>query len=391
MAQHEGNNSYWLITAPKTREDTFNTLNKRTSDEQNLSVNYKFLLPDLKVGTLDTLMQLSDELVKVDTFVETTTRKIATQLFDILDQMSKEAASQPGQKPQPVNYYENLVANNNNIDTYATFFRWDESKYPSQSHLKTLVDNIQITVAKLDDELKGKSSEYNTLLHTIAASERNIGGNLMVRDLSDIVKANHVVDTEYMETLFVVVARMNDKQFLESYETLAQFVLPRSAEIVIQDSEYTVYRVVIFKKFAEDFKNNARDKKFYVREFKFDPSKSGKADKKKLDTEKDKQRKALLRWCKTNFNEAFVAWIHLKAIRAFVESVLRYGLPSNFQAMLLLPNKSKVKRLRQVLNELYGHLSKKTIFADKSEEEENDSFFPYVALDVNLDFRPKNI
>jgi hypothetical protein len=39
---------YWLISAPKTREDTFNTLNKKTADELDLSVNYKFHVPELK-------------------------------------------------------------------------------------------------------------------------------------------------------------------------------------------------------------------------------------------------------------------------------------------------------------------------------------------------------
>lgn len=31
----------------------------------------------------------------------------------------------------------------------------------------------------------------------------------------------------------------------------------------------------------------------------------------------------LLRWLKVNFSEAFIAWIHIKALRVFVESVLR--------------------------------------------------------------------
>ena len=31
----------------------------------------------------------------------------------------------------------------------------------------------------------------------------------------------------------------------------------------------------------------------------------------------------LLRWLKVNFSEAFIAWIHIKALRLFVESVLR--------------------------------------------------------------------
>lgn len=31
----------------------------------------------------------------------------------------------------------------------------------------------------------------------------------------------------------------------------------------------------------------------------------------------------LLRWLKVNFSEAFIAWVHIKALRVFVESVLR--------------------------------------------------------------------
>lgn len=85
----------------------------------------------------------------------------------------------------------------------------------------------------------------------------------------------------------------------------------------------------------------------------------------------------MVRWLKVNFSECFCAWIHLKALRVFVESVLRlvlntikkvkfkiyfllpkhrYGLPVNFQAILIHPNKKSIKRLRDVLNQLYGHL-----------------------------------
>lgn len=34
----------------------------------------------------------------------------------------------------------------------------------------------------------------------------------------------------------------------------------------------------------------------------------------------------------------------------------RYGLPVNFQAILIHPNKKSTKRLRDVLQQLYGHL-----------------------------------
>jgi hypothetical protein len=31
----------------------------------------------------------------------------------------------------------------------------------------------------------------------------------------------------------------------------------------------------------------------------------------------------LVRWLKVNFSECFCAWVHVKALRVFVESVLR--------------------------------------------------------------------
>lgn len=38
------------------------------------------------------------------------------------------------------------------------------------------------------------------------------------------------------------------------------------------------------------------------------------------------------------------------------DSAFRYGLPVNFQAILIQPNKKSMKRLRDQLNQLYGHL-----------------------------------
>ena len=39
-----------------------------------------------------------------------------------------------------------------------------------------------------------------------------------------------------------------------------------------------------------------------------------------------------------------------------VLKISSYGLPVNFQAMLLQPNKKSTKRLREVLSQLYIHL-----------------------------------
>ena len=43
----------------------------------------------------------------------------------------------------------------------------------------------------------------------------------------------------------------------------------------------------------------------------------------------------LINWCKSSYSELFVSWVHIKAVRVFVESVLRFGLPVNFTAAFI--------------------------------------------------------
>ena len=45
-------NEYWLISAPgdKTCQQTWDVLNNVTSKQNQLSINYKFHIPDLKVS-----------------------------------------------------------------------------------------------------------------------------------------------------------------------------------------------------------------------------------------------------------------------------------------------------------------------------------------------------
>jgi hypothetical protein len=78
--------------------------------------------------------------------------------------------------------------------------------------------------------------------------------------------------------------------------------------------------------------------RFFVRDAtkeELDP-KANEGHSRKIESDLEQIRAALLRWCKINFSEAFMFWVHLKAIRVFVEAVLRFGLPSDFQAILIL-------------------------------------------------------
>ncbi len=279
--------------------------------------------------------------------------------------------------------------------TYVTRqWEWDEAKFQLKTPLRELCESISARIGGVDEELKSKLLEVNTVKGSLQAMERKTQGNLMVRSLADIVTKEDMVESDYMTTQLVVVSKSASKDFLNCYQSLAQYVVPLSAKLITEDSEYALYAVTLFKKCQDQFKQACREKRFNARDFTYDPEKVEADDaKKETDTvEFERLQNILINWCQINFAEAFAMSLHLKAIRIFVESVLRYGLTSsrtgamrpNFQSFVLVPKKGKVELLRKALLELY---STSSVF--DSEELETSvpgagagEFYPYVSVNV---------
>lgn len=207
--------------------------------------------------------------------------------------------------------------------------------------------------------MKSKATIYNTIKNNLQSLERKETGSLLTRNLATIAKKEHfVLGSEYLQTLLVVVPRPLCPDWHSHYEKLTDMIVPNSSQLVIEDNEHSLYTVTMFKKVVDEFKHHAREKKFVVRDFVWDDSAiaANKEQLTKLAQDKKKQFGPLVRWLRVNFGELFIAWVHVKALRVFVESVLRYGLPVNFQAMILQPSKGKNRKLRDTLDTLYAYL-----------------------------------
>lgn len=133
--------SYWLVSLPylDSADRTWTLLQNKVLYENNFATNYRFKLPGLKVGTLDSLMTLSDDLVKVNSAVEGVVNKIRRQLFD----MQAAGSSQ-----------EEVTVEGSSPDDFLESFSWNEAKYPPRRPLQETVNSITETVAKLEDDLK---------------------------------------------------------------------------------------------------------------------------------------------------------------------------------------------------------------------------------------------
>ncbi len=367
---------------------------------------YRFELPALRIGTIDALMALSDDIGRVDQSV-TCLRPTPSPTHT---HTHTHAHSHPNPQIEgtckrlvslrealvfgnaELAVEEQLMVNEHNIDTFCIKFRWDEAKYPIKTPLRTLVHTMQTAVSKVDEGARVRQTEWMNVATTKQQHDRKKVGSLRDRDVDEkLVKKADVIESENLTTLFVIVPATSVKAFIGSYETLVEFVVPRSAKIVAQEGDEFLYRVVLFKRIADDFRIACREQRYVVREF---VEHIGDVDVAAVEKEYQKQQKALLRWVKTNFAEAFSAWIHVKAIRIFVESVLRYGPPARYETMLIVPFKKELKTLRATLQNLFADLMAASLADDADDDDaaaangtssQGGSFFPYCQVTMDLD------
>jgi len=133
-------------------------------------------------------------------------------------------------------------------------------------------------------------------------------------------------------------------------------VVPRSSSSLASDEDYALFSVVIFRRVHEEFVNKCRENKFIVRDFAFSEENihTQKEELEAADVTEKELWTELLRLARTNFSEAFQLLVHLKVLRLFVESVLRYGLPTNYMGLVIKPDP---KYSKKILGQLQAHFT----------------------------------
>ncbi|CAL1280264.1 unnamed protein product [Larinioides sclopetarius] len=336
---------FWIVSVPgdPNPQKAFEKL-KENTEAKKLSLNYKFHIPELKVGTLDELIYLTEELKTLDDYTKDVIHRFIEFVHEVLG----------GTENLP-QFFE---VNGMDVATYITRFSWNPAKYAVKKPLSVLHDLLRAEIRRLGENLKARTDDFQELDQNLEKIQKQHTGSLLTRSLAGIVKKEHfVLDSGYLMTLLVVVPKEKEKQWLNSYHGFADMVVPKSTMKIFEDKTHLLYTVVLCKKNMEEFKNNAREQKFIVRDFEFceEELSEEKDIGKKLQNLKAAQIIVLRRWIKANFSEGFAGWMHIKAMRVLVESVLRFGLPSNFQAMILIPLRDK-RQLKSILDEMYGNI-----------------------------------
>ncbi|KAI8377872.1 uncharacterized protein BYT42DRAFT_572008 [Radiomyces spectabilis] len=336
---------YTFVSVPGlgNKENTFLNIKSKLAD---YAETYEFNIPEFKIGTLDALVVLSDELVKFDTSFEQSTNKLA----DLLRTLAKN---------QGTHIQDLLLVNDKTIDQFIRTFQWNSMKYRTDKSLQETTQLLNQEVTSIDNVMKNKLNIYTQNKNALQTLQRKQTGNLSVKNLNGIVKKQHcILNSEYLTTLIVAVPKSLFKQWNNKYETLTSMVVPRSSAKIAEDDEFGLFTVTVFKRVADEFTHKAREEKFIVRDFVYDEDalRLQQQELEETSAAEKEQQAELVRLAKTNFSEVFASWVHLKALRVFVESVLRYGLPPDFASVAITSPPKFEKKVDETLVAQYGRL-----------------------------------
>lgn len=226
------------------------------------------------------------------------------------------------------------------MESYLQSFQWNKVKYRADKPIAELLSSLQSELSSVDSDVKSKFAQYNNTKTNLATMQRSKTGNLSQKSLTSIVNPEWLLkpdSSEYLQQHLIAVPSQQVKEFLHTYETLTAMVVPRSASLLAKDDEFHLYAVTVFKKHSAEFVHKARESRWTPREWKFNEGGKEAEDEelRKLEKEERKVWGEALRLGRTGYSDAVMAWMHVLALRVFVETVLRYGLPLNFVAGII--------------------------------------------------------
>lgn len=399
---------FWIVAAGCSKEQGFSS--EKESYLAALSSNpalaagsrtrgteegpWKFDVPDgdrsLLFGSFDNLIRLTDDLQKSDSQIDSILHRLERQYLELDPRAEFKVKSQRQEKP---------------FMDYLRNWQWDEAKYPKT---RSILDNLTLlmsVVNKLDEEARNKTAQYNEFKTQKGNLAKKEGANLTNRDLvdvltPDVVKMSDTADddfiyTEHLTTVPVILPRGTEQDFLKAYETIVEHVVPMSARKFkdLDDKDgNSLWRVVMFKSAAEGFKKACREKRFVIRDFEYseDAYKRLKSQREQLDEAVKRQHELVRGLYQAAWSDAMVAWMHIKAMRVFVESVLRFGMPPRFASFILTPKPNATTAVRKALADVLGKGGQSGPYgSDKmaDAQDEGEEYYPY----VSLSFTPFNV
>jgi V-type H+-transporting ATPase subunit C len=343
-----------------------------------------------KIGTLDQLMELNETLVKVDHTLDATCKKI--------EKIAKETATND-------TFVEVHERGKISPVEYVKSFQWENRKYAQGRSLVEIAGLISDRMKMIDNDIKKIQDELTEARNNHAQLVKKEGNSFLTQDISGAIYSSaknidpkkffvETIGSEMFATVIAVVNKTQIPKFKATYEKVlpwnaeGQFgAIPRSdVSLGIEDAEGNqLWRIVVVKDRLQEYITEGRKQGLILRPFVYD----AEGYKKEIQIITELENKANL--LKTQlaqkslyaFSELLIALMHLKVLRAFIDGVLRFGIPPKFFIGVVEANRGSEKGVLAALNEKFDDKTLAGMYGGaggKDEVDTNDDFFSFVSI-----------
>lgn len=74
--------------------------------------------------------------------------------------------------------------------------------------------------------------------------------------------------------------------------------------------------------------------------------------------------------------------MHLKVIRAYIDGVLRFGIPPRFYIGVVIPGKGQERIVLQEMNNVLADENLKEMYGEKLDVQEADDYWAFVCINL---------
>uniref|UniRef100_A0A0R3S5S4 V-type proton ATPase subunit C n=1 Tax=Elaeophora elaphi TaxID=1147741 RepID=A0A0R3S5S4_9BILA len=297
-------------------------------------------IPSFHTAPTDELYELARDMQFLDRSVENLFRSFLSSfesalLFENIDLL------------------EGLIIKKQKCGENITNFSWNMAIYSPYMLLSDLADLLYQHYQNLDQQIRHNVAAYRENLKVARECIRT-EDTLATQNLACFVREENVIDTEYIQSVYVAVPLKSESMWYEVCETLHDNMVACSSCLVAEDRDYKLYSVVIVREDFLEFRDNCAKYGFIARVYQCDPNGFARKfhERQKVEETAHYQNIMLIQWLKIVADEIFEVLMHVKIFRAYIASSIVYG-GREFQIIMFHPRRNLSQRLQTALTKLY--------------------------------------
>jgi len=159
---------------------------------------------------------------------------------------------------------------------------------------------------------------------------------------------------------------------------------PKALGISDKDGN-TVHRIFIYKHQADDVIKALRRKQYTPKLFSYNKADWEKEDQERqqVKIECDNATKLLKKSGLQAFEQLFVALMHMKVVRAYIDGVLRFGIPPKFYIGLVVPKPKADRLILQEMSDVLAEEKMKDMYGEKADAADAEDYWPFVCVHLS--------